>query len=178
MKLDNETYVLVMPSMKHKQAAIEYISEFARVGESIDGTGLEADIGESFDAYGEWISRFYSSDEGAADGKVGGSFTYFFMDENERRLIGTVNIRQGNKIEEEFGNMGYAIRPLLRGQGLGKQLVESAVAMCEFMGLGVLTAVINPENYPSKRILESCGFLAKSILSNGNVMYRRGESNA
>lgn len=178
MELYEYTCVLVMPSMKHRQATIDYINEFARFGEAIDGTGLSTDMGRDFDAYGEWITRFYPMDEGEAGRGGGCSFTYFFMDKEEKLLVGTVNIRYGNKIEEEFGNIGYAIRPSLRGKGYGKQLLELTVAMCDFMGMDGLTAVTKPDNYPSIRVLQSCDFSEMKVLDNGNVKYQRGENNA
>ncbi|MBQ8281863.1 MAG: GNAT family N-acetyltransferase [Lachnospiraceae bacterium] len=165
--MENKTYVLVMPEVKHRSAALDYITEFINAGDDIDGLGKDlgpgADIIESYDAYGEWLYWLYGEgeDHNCEKNKGGnrkGSFTFFFIEEQSGRIIGTVNLRTTGKLADEFGNLGYAVRPSFRGKGYGTMMVESALTMCGFMGMDRVTAVCHDENAAGLRLLEKCGF--------------------
>lgn len=165
--MNNKTYVLVMPEVKHRSSAIDYITEFIKAGDDIDGLGKElgpgTDIVESYDAYGEWLYWLYGEDKGGVTGKETGdnnkgSFTYFFVEEQSGVIIGTVNLRTTGELADEFGNLGYAVRPSLRGKGYGTMMVESALTMCGFMGMDRVTVVCHRENAAGLKLLEKCGF--------------------
>lgn len=179
--MENENLMLVMPSMKHRRAAVEYVSEFLTANEDIDGvgygTGADAggadmhgseftadsgsfsDILADYDAYGEWLYWLYGKGEEPSANGIGSSFTYFFMTDTEEILIGTVNIRYGNELAERYGNLGFAVRPSMRGKGCGTAMVAAAVSMCGFAGMDRLTAVCGKNNTVSAKVLEKCGFV-------------------
>lgn len=168
--MGNDTYVLVMPSMKHRAAAVDYINEFIKSGDDIDGLGLDGKIATDYDAYGEWFYWLYGEDnkdcnneknhnENGDSRKEEPSFTYFYIEESTGKIVGTVNIRRNSSMAEKYGNLGYAIRPTLRGKGFGTDMVEAAVSLCGFMGMNEITAVCRKDNKPGLRLLEKCGFL-------------------
>ncbi|MGN0164911.1 MAG: GNAT family N-acetyltransferase [Lachnospiraceae bacterium] len=160
--MNSETCVLVMPSMKHRKAAMDYVAEFVEIGDDIDGMGEVSQISKDYDSYGRWLYWLYGEKNSGMKAdtaeKEGSSFTYFFMDETEEILIGTVNIREGNSVSREYGNIGYAIRPSLRNKGYGTQMLESAISLCGFMGIEHITAVCLGTNTAGVRILLKCGF--------------------
>lgn len=167
--MENNDMMLVMPSMKHRAAAAEYIREFTEAKEDINGMGLDLAIADERDAYGEWLFWLYGEGKETAPNGAERSFTYFFVDGTETKLIGTVNIRRGNDLAERYGNLGFAVRPSMRGRGFGTAMVEAAVSMCAFTGMDKVTAVCGQWNTASARVLEKCGFVRvrRTVEKNG-----------
>ena len=59
----------------------------------------------------------------------------------------------------------------LRGQGLGRDLVEQAVAVCQTLGIKSIVVHTSPNNTPMVRILEGLAFSAKGT----EIHYERSE---
>ena len=159
--MENKTYVLVMPSMSHRAAAVEYITEFIELGDDIDGLGIDRSIAGDYDAYGEWLYWLYGEKSGNGNESEADkceSFTYFYLEEATGKIIGTVNIRKDISSVGKYGNLGYAVRPSMRGKGYGTMMVDAAVSLCGFMGMDEVTAVCLRDNKAGVRILEKSGF--------------------
>lgn len=171
--MDNNSLVLKLPEMKHREAVLRYINGFIASGEDIDGMGREVIPGSSlldnYDAYGEWIYWLYGRrDDRFGDSSDKNSYTYFFTDEAEGEIVGTINIRPGGEEADKFGNLGYAVRPDLRGKGIGTMMVEAALGMCMLMGMDSVTAVCKSDNLPSIKVLKKCGFRIKESDESAN----------
>jgi dTDP-4-amino-4,6-dideoxy-D-galactose acyltransferase len=95
--------------------------------------------------YATWISR---SLEGWADAVL--------VAEAEGRLAGYVSL---HRLEWGWGSIGLiGVAPDARGQGVGRRLVESAVAWAREQGLERVTVVTQARNVPALRLFEGCGF--------------------
>ena len=69
------------------------------------------------------------------------------------------------KLLEEGGNIGYAIRPSERNKGLGKAFVEMLIAEGKKMNIDRLLFTIRNHNVPS----------IKAVLANGGVIEKATE---
>ncbi len=62
-------------------------------------------------------------------------------------------------------DVGYALLPAFRGQGYAREAVAGTVAhACAAYGLTRLIAVVNPDNLPSRRLLELEGFVFERMV--------------
>ena len=55
------------------------------------------------------------------------------------------------------GNIGYAIDPLMRGRGLGKEILRQLLAKASEMSIGEVLLTIDKDNPSSKAVAESNG---------------------
>lgn len=95
--------------------------------------------------YATWISR---SLEGWADAVL--------VAEAEGRSAGYVSL---HRLEWGWGSIGLiGVAPDARGGGVGRRLVEGAVAWSREQGLERVTVVTQARNVPALRLFESCGF--------------------
>lgn len=176
MQNDNKN-ILVLPSMKHRMAAIEYVSEFIEKHDDINGIGIDSDVVSDYDAYGNWLYWLYG-EKSARESEMmesaeGDSFTYFYVDETDNKIIGTISIRKENELAREYGNLGFAVRPSMRGQGYGTSMVEAALSLCSFLGMKDITAVCRKDNSAAIRLLTSCGFCSVLETEKGFLKYLR-----
>lgn len=80
-------------------------------------------------------------------------------------MVGDVGVIEFSQTEEGRleGEVGYMLDPRLWGRGLVSEALEAYVAhwrdICKFGGVAIgLTAICEPENKASLRVLEKCGF--------------------
>lgn len=76
-----------------------------------------------------------------------------FIAELDGRAIGT--IRADTSTSGDYTVLSWTIAPECRGLGYGKQILTAYVKTAE----GTLRADIRPENQPSRRMVESLGFI-------------------
>lgn len=149
-------FKLVKPSIEYKKEAEEYIEEFKKYNSKISGTGRLDD----FDNYEEWL-QFLDEMEKSTDELKPARSTYFFVEENSKRIVGMANIR--HKLNEvlinEYGSIGYSIRPTERRKGYGKLILKLALNECKKYGLEKVLLVCAFDNIGSEKV----------ILSNGGV---------
>ena len=97
------------------------------------------------DLYETWISR---SLEGWADAVL--------VADREGRPAGYVSL---HRLEWGWGSIGLiGVAPDAQGRGLGRALVEGAVAWSRERGLERVTVVTQGRNVPALRTFEGCGF--------------------
>lgn len=180
-KINTENLMLVLPSMVHRAAALDYVSEFIEKKDDINGMGIDSDVISNYDAYGNWISWLYGETASKTPESTMSddyNFTYFYIDETDHKLIGTINLRTENELAKEFGNIGFAVRPSMRGQGYGSAMVEAAISLCGFYGLEELTAICRKDNNAAVNLLCGCGFCFAGETENGYLKYflnRKGD---
>ena len=95
--------------------------------------------------------------ERAADASVGGSTAVFLALAGEE----PVGIAGAFEPEETPGTrrvFGVWVEPALRGQGLGRKLVETVVAWAEAVGADLIELWVNVSNDPAVRLYEELGF--------------------
>lgn len=150
----------IEPSIQYKEKAREYIQEFVDADmEEVNGSG-GLDFYLVKDGYEAWLkeTRRISDVTRKKPGEVNAS-TFFYMREEDERLIGMVNIRYGlnESLFNEGGHIGYSIRPSEQGKGYATQMLEQALWFCQFIGLDKVLVVCEKKNAASARVIQKCG---------------------
>lgn len=119
-----ERFYLEEPSLKRKDAAIDYINEHIDYGSNINGVGGLDRILNEGGSYEEWLEKVtkeQSKKYAESIGKVPAN-TYFTIRESDNKIIGMVNIRHylNDYLRKFGGHIGYGIRPTERRKGYNK----------------------------------------------------------
>jgi UDP-2,4-diacetamido-2,4,6-trideoxy-beta-L-altropyranose hydrolase len=73
------------------------------------------------------------------------------------RLLG--QIRHDRRPDGQTADIGIAVAPAGRGQGLGRRLImETATLACRELAVSVLHAIVYADNFPSLELFRRCGF--------------------
>ncbi|MBE5905210.1 MAG: GNAT family N-acetyltransferase [Lachnospiraceae bacterium] len=150
---------LVFPTLEYKDKAIEYIKEFYEYGSEINGSGsLDRFLKES--TYEEWLKKVIASLDIAniPEEKVP-AITYFYVREEDERIVGMVNIRLAlnDFMRQEAGHIGYSVRPTERRKHYGTDLLKAALAVCERIGIQEVLLSCDKENLASAGVIKNCG---------------------
>lgn len=135
-----------------------------------DENGLMNDArGLSYDEYKAWLEKRYAESLKTEiyDGfKVPQTFFFFYVDSCP---VGLVKIRHflTDRLRQDGGNMGYAIRPEARGKGYGKLMLSAALKECAKLGIDKALVTIHEGNTAS----------VKMALANGGIMEKRENGN-
>ena len=125
-----------------------------------DENGLMNDArGLSYDEYKAWLEKRYAESlkTEVYDGfKVPQTFFFFYVDSCP---VGLVKIRHflTDRLRQDGGNMGYAIRPEARGKGYGKLLLKRLARLTLQRGCGRLEWACLDWNTPSRKFYDSLG---------------------
>ena len=151
-----ERFYLEIPTIKRKEEAIDYISEFNKYNSKISGTGF---LNRYVDNYELWLQKLEEDYVCIADEEYVPSRTYFLIRENDNKIIGMINIRLvlNKNLKKSGGHIGYGIRPTERKKGYGKINLYLGLKKCDEYGIDnvLLTADIN--NTASWKTMESLG---------------------
>jgi len=73
-------------------------------------------------------------------------------------LIGTICL-WNFKPEKDLVELGYELSPMYQGKGIMHEAMKKIIEYAfDTMQAKILTALIDPHNVPSRRVLEKCGF--------------------
>ena len=150
---------LVFPNKDYEAKAKEFIAEFYEYGSEIAGSGsLDRYLKES--TYDEWLTKVFSYIDIAnipAD-KIPG-LTYFFVREEDDRIIGMINIRLAlnDFLRNEAGHIGYCIRPTERRKGYGTQLLRAGISVCHRVDIKEVIVSCDKVNLGSAGVIRNCG---------------------
>lgn len=61
-------------------------------------------------------------------------------------------------IDDDTPELGMAIIPQYRGQGIGKHLLSEMIDSARLVGYSALSLSVDPRNKPALRMYEKCGF--------------------
>ena len=150
---------LVYPTLAYKEKAIEYMNEFYEHGSQINGAGgLNRFLKES--TYEEWIEYVRSEMDIAnlPEEKVP-ALTYFFVREEDDRIIGMTNIRLSlnDFLRSEGGHIGYAIRPTERRKHYAIEQLKAALAVYRRVGIEEVLVSCYKDNVASAGVIQKCG---------------------
>lgn len=90
--------------------------------------------------------------------------------------IGIINLYLNSqsaigKNERSGSNVSYIIRPICRGTGLGRTMLELAIDEARKLGIKKLTSAANRHNAASWKTMEDCGFTFIKELDYGSKYY-------
>lgn len=165
------------PDIKHKEKAGEYIQEFIDAGSSINGTG-QLDSFWVKESYEKWLVQL--EEKADTTKKIPGQVnaaTFFYVREEDERIVGMVNIRFGlnASLFREGGHIGYSVRPTERGKGIATQMLRDALGFCRFIGLSKVLVTCDKRNPASAAVIRKCGgVLENEIISetDGEIVQR------
>ncbi len=158
----------VTPQLQHEKLAQEYIEEHRRYGEyTLHGSALL----DSERSYDQWVGMIHGNRcrETVTEGWVSAS-TYFVMDEEEREIIGMVDIRHElNEFLRSYGgHIGYGVRPSKRRQGYASLILRKALQYCKLLHIQEVMISCSADNEGSRRTILSCGGqLEKELTKDG-----------
>lgn len=150
---------LVFPSKNYEAKAKEFIAEFYEYGSEIAGTGsLDRYLKES--TYDQWLEKVFSYIDIAnlPEDKIPG-LTYFFIREEDDRIVGMMNIRLALNefLRNEAGHIGYCIRPTERRKGYGTKMLRAGLAVCRRIDISEVIVTCDKANLASAGVIQSCG---------------------
>ena len=149
----------VFPCKEYEQKAIEYIQEFLDYSSEINGVGgLRRFLKDS--SYSEWLKKVQEDIDIAniPDDRIP-AYTYFYIREEDDRIIGMINIRLvlNDFLRKEGGHVGYSIRPTERRKGYGTQMLSEALKFCGVLGLHEFIVTCGKKNVASAGVIKKCG---------------------
>lgn len=99
----------------------------------------------------------------------------FGLDTDTGRFVGAVFLRHplSGIFAYSYGNIGGAVRPGLRGCGVGTQMVRLAVQECAHLGLAELLLCCESKNLASARLIERLGGRFECEVLDGDIPVRR-----
>ena len=116
-------FYLEEPTIKRKEDAIDYISEFLKYDSDINGTGLLDKYlkEESYENWLIYLSKVQNKDYAYSINFVPNR-TFFLIREEDNKIVGMINIRLelNEKLKNSGGHIGYSIRPTERRKGYNK----------------------------------------------------------
>lgn len=154
-------FYLETPTIERKEDALEYLNEFVEYGSEINGSGGLDKCLKGL-TYEEWLDRLdkMSDPDYAASINKCPSKTFFFVSEEDKRIIGMINIRY-NLTEAMLkfgGHIGYGIRPTERRKGYNKiNLYLGLLKAREEFGLDRVMLDCSVTNLGSDRTIRALG---------------------
>ena len=154
---------LVFPDITYKEKATEYIREFYEYGSEINGSGsLDRFLRES--TYEKWLEKVLSDIDIAniRDPRVP-ALTYFYVRENDDRIVGMINIRLALNefLQKEGGHIGYSIRPAERRKHYATEMLNAGLKVCDKVGIKEILVSCDKDNAASAGVIKNCGGVLK-----------------
>ncbi|MBO5073275.1 MAG: GNAT family N-acetyltransferase [Eubacterium sp.] len=124
-----------------ENAVQEYKNEFLAAGMDWEGIGGSGEPGKETEP-GKYVSS-----------------TYLYVDGEEDRIIGLVNLRQGQDAESlaQIGNIGFSIRPSEQKKGCAVRMLQEAAALSVMQGIVPWYMVCLASNTASKKVITRLG---------------------
>ncbi len=154
---------LIFPSLANKDKAIDYIKEFYDYGSEINGSGgLDRFLKES--TYEDWLQKVLSDmDIVNIPASRVPSLTYFYMREEDEKIVGMINIRLAlnDFLRAEGGHIGYSVRPTERRKHYATQMLAAALKVFDVIGIKEVLVSCDKNNPGSARVIKNCGGILK-----------------
>lgn len=150
---------LVLPNINYKEQAIEYINEFKQYGSEVNGSGALDDYLEDA-TYEAWLQKVLADMDIANIVKPRvPALTYFYVREEDNRIVGMVNIRLAlnDFLRTEGGHIGYSIRPTERQKHYATDMLREAVNVCNIIGIRDVLVTCDKVNIASAKVIQNAG---------------------
>ena len=149
-----DTYLLQQLSPLDGQEGYDLLQ---RIGQS-ENDFTNPIHGRSFSEYRNWLIQQddWSNEKNLPDGYIGQ--TCFWLVYNDK-IVGLGKIRHGLTTQSrvEGGNIGIAIDPNKRGEGLGTKFIPLLLQRANDMKIDEILITVKKFNYPSKVAFEKNG---------------------
>ncbi len=101
--------------------------------------------------------------------KIKNNQAVMLLIETDGRLLGISGIEMRDKAERITGEFGISILDEIRGEGIGKLLMESVIneAVKKLHGLKIITLSVFGDNAVAREMYEKFGFKEFGVLPNG-----------
>jgi len=151
-----EKFYFEVPSIERKKDAIAFINEFYEYKSEIHGVG---GLNRYVDNYEGWLEKLNEDYIREPNYEKVPARTYFFVRENDNKIIGMINIRLAlnEKLSKYGGHIGYGIRPTERGKGYNKINLYLGLKVCDKYGIKNIFMDADLENPASWKTMESLG---------------------
>ncbi|HUT60165.1 MAG TPA: GNAT family N-acetyltransferase [Phycisphaerae bacterium] len=146
--------ILTEPDESMRDAYLDYINDYAAVGEEGRYDGDDRARGD----FAAFVQRMRDQAQGIGlpAGWVPAS-TYWLMD--GERIVGECNLR--HRLTEALldfgGHVGYAIRPSERNKGYATRMLRLLLAKARQLGIRRVRITCAAENAASARVIAKCG---------------------
>ena len=168
---------MVFPNINYKDKAIDYINEFYAYGSEINGSGsLDRLLREG--TYEQWLQKIMNNiDIANITAPRVPALTYFYVREEDDRIIGMTNIRLAlnDFLRTEGGHIGYSIRPTERRKHYATAMLNEALRVCKTIGIQNVVITCDKTNIGSSSVIKNCkGELEAEFYSDtyGEVLQR------
>lgn len=156
-------FKLVFPTQEYKDKAIDYIDEFYKYNSGINGTGALDEYLKKAD-YKKWIDKVQKDCDIANIQEPNvPKLTYFYVREDDDKIIGMINIRLAlnEELRKEGGHIGYSVRPTERKKGYATEMLNLGVEICHRRGIKEILVACDKFNIASSRVIKNCGGILK-----------------
>ncbi len=146
---------LVSPSVKYRDAFLEMVAEYNRLGER-----RYADLGfqlmTDFEAY---VRKLVEEGQGIGLSPGYVPQTTFWLLKNKAEVVGAIRLRHWltPSLRYEIGHVGYDIRPSQRGKGYATRQLGLLLEKAREMGMDALLVTCEKRNLASARVIEKNG---------------------
>lgn len=110
--------------------------------------------------YSDWLSKLMRDIDIAniPKDKVP-QFTYFYVPDDEEKIIGTIAIRLATNelLKKRCGHIGYCVRPTERRKGYATKMLSEAIEFCRKINLNNLIIICDKSNSASIGVVKKCG---------------------
>ena len=151
-----EKFKFVVPTIKWKQKAIDFINEFYQYNSDINGTG---GLQRYLDNYEGWLEKLEEDYNRKPTEEKVPARTYFFVRESDNKIVCMIKIRLtlNEKLKKFGGHIGYSIRPTERGKGYNKINLYLGLKICREYGIDEVFLDADKDNPASWKTMESLG---------------------
>lgn len=137
-----------------RETDLEEIVEMCQDAEIVRWTRVPSPYGEA-----EARKALADQSRGAKDGT---SFGFAIADADDEAVLGSIDVRI---VAAGIGDIGYFVRDTARRRGVGKASLRLVSQWAlDALGLARLQITSRPENLPSRRLAESCGYRYEGVL--------------
>ena len=145
---------LFPPSIVKETEFLSMIEEFHAVGEA-QFVYEEVLVNQGFKAYVTWLER---GRLGQLEGFSPWS-AYWAFDRQKHNLVGICSVRHllSPWMAEYGGHIGYRVRPTMRRQGFGTEILALALQEASKFGINRVLVVCEPTNFASIGVIENNG---------------------
>ena len=147
------------PTIEYKEKAIDYINEFHEHSSKVNGSGgLDRYLQTS--TYEEWLKKIRTEiDIANIESTKVPSLTYFYVREEDDRIVGMINIRLAlnDFLRNEGGHIGYSIRPTQRRKHYATEMLKEALKVCKAIGIENVIVSCDKSNIASAGVIKNCG---------------------